>query len=240
MSNLLSNAFRGLVVAALCFNAADTCFGRDILFRRASRNYDEQGQLGVVYRKEFETRMFTHSTWLVRVYCSLDEPDMDETIEIYSNPDGSRQLEHRRASPSLSRLIRERIWHGEKFDLSKKLDAVRIGRCQVAVPAHIANEIEQLWQTMLSALPTELKESTTHTLYLNAPVFVAFARENSSVKTGTVAMAGYNTPAYRAFAGILDDLIKLCHSNGIMRDHIFAELPGKMRDLRVRLANKRS
>jgi hypothetical protein len=239
MNRRLTNVLRAFVVVTFCFNAADDCLGRDILFRRASRNYDEKGQLGVVYRRELETRMFTHPTWLVRLYCSGDGPDIDETIEIYSNADGSHWIEHRRATPSLSRFIRERILHSENFDLKERLNAVHITRCHVALPSNVASEIEHLWQTMLSRLPPEPKDSTTHTVYLNAPVFLAFAHENSSVTTGTVANAGYDTSTYRTFVDIVDNLTNLCEKDARTREGMLEKLSDKVRDLERRLANQR-
>jgi hypothetical protein len=239
---MITKSVGALIAATSSLVVANACFATEAFFYKAPRNYAAEGLLGKVYRRELETRMFTHPTWSERLYCNRDEPDIDETLEVYSKPDGSRWLNYRRATPSFSRLIRSRILGDAKFDLKKELDAVHVVSQEAALPTEVATEIELLWRTMLPGLPNEPKEpehGVTHTVYLNVTVLIAFAKEDRSIKTGSIAMVMHNTPAYRAFTGIVDDLIKLCHAKGIPRDRIFAELPGKMRDLRLSLANKR-
>ena len=125
---------------------------KELLFKTEPANDDYRGadkKLGEAYRTEFNPRMFPHRTWHQRLSYSSYKPDVDETVEIYSKPDGSRWLSHRRAIPSLSGLILRRVVYGEKFDLKKRLDAVRISSQEVALPAEVAKEIELLWETML-------------------------------------------------------------------------------------------
>jgi hypothetical protein len=66
--------------------------------RKPEWHYDPQIiPSNVVYRSELENRMFTHPTWSERLYLSYDNPDIDETLEVYSRPNGSRWLNYRRA-----------------------------------------------------------------------------------------------------------------------------------------------
>lgn len=179
--------------------------------------------------------MFTHARWHERLYISHYEPAIDETLETYSKPDGSRWVSHHRATPSLSRII-EPAPSGEQYDLQKELDAVRITSREVALPAEVANEIGLLWRAMLPGLPDEPRnQSTRHVLYIHAPAFIAFSRDNNSVKTGRIATAAHDTPAYRAFLGIVDDLIKVCDRSSASTDAVLRKLPSKIRDLRTRL-----
>jgi hypothetical protein len=233
---MITKHLKALMVAAFCVIVADDCLAREALFYKVSRNYAADEPLGRVYRTELETRMFMHSTWHERLYCNPDEPDIDETLEVYSKPDGSRWLNYRRATPSISRIIRSRVVGGAKFDLKKKLDEVRISNYEVALPAEVANEIELLWRVMLPGSPREPKEpKETVTLHLNVTVLIAFAKEDRSVKTGGIAMLMHNTTAYREFADVVDDLIKLCEHPGGATDPIFARLPDSIRRLRTRL-----
>lgn len=235
----MNNSFRALLIVVLCVIVANRCVASEVLFRKSSRNYDAEGRLGKVYREEFETRMFTHATWLQRLYCNPYEPDIDETLEVYSKADGSRWLSCRRATPSLSRYIGERIWLGEQFDLKKKLDGVRITGHEVALPAEVASEIEVLWRTMLGGLP---KEPITgeRVIVPHAPAIIAFAREGDLVKTGRIAMAAYDTPVYRAFLDIVDDLTKACDRTGRSTETVLRRLPSKIRNLRAQLLSKES
>lgn len=146
-----------VVTAAFSLLVGDCCFAHETLFYKASRNYDEEGSLGTVYRRELESRMFTHPTWGERLYLSYDHPDIDETLEVYSKPDGSRWLNYRRAVPSLTRLIGS-CFFGADFDLKKKLDAVQIIDHEVGLPEEVASEIKLLWRTMLSGLVKPPKE----------------------------------------------------------------------------------
>src|SRR5947199_1979228 len=114
-----------------------------------------------------------------RLYLSYDNPDIDETLEVYSKPDGSRWIDYRRAVPSLSHLIRACLF-GANFDLKSKLDAVQIIDHEVALPKEVASEIKLLWRTMLSELvkppPEDAKKQgglVTRTIYLNVVVIIA-------------------------------------------------------------------
>jgi hypothetical protein len=226
-----TRAFGVLCAAAFYLIMANGCFAREVLFYKVSRNYDSEGQMGKVYRQELEKRMFKHSTWRQRLYYNPYEPDIDETLEVYSKVDGSRWLSYRRATPSLSRFISDRIWLGEQFDLKKKLDGVSITGQELALPVDVAKEIELLWRAMLPGLPKD-PDPEERVIVPHAP---AFAREGDSVKTGRIAMAAYNTPAYRAFMGIVDDLIRVCDRGGNATDPILARLPDKVRRLRTQL-----
>jgi hypothetical protein len=90
---------KSVIVALIAtFSLTGNCgFAHEALFYKASRNYNEEGSLGVVYRRELENRMFTHPTWSERLYLSYDNPDIDETLEVYSRPNGSRWLNYRRS-----------------------------------------------------------------------------------------------------------------------------------------------
>ena len=89
-SKAITNTIGAIVTAAFSLIVGDCCFAHEALFYEASRNYDKKGSLGTVYRRELESRMFTHSTWGERLYLSYDNPDINETLEVYSKPDGSR------------------------------------------------------------------------------------------------------------------------------------------------------
>jgi|GEM_PF-3841105 len=230
----MTKTFRVFCAAALCLVIVDGCFAADTLFRKVSRNYDAEGNLGRAYRRELEIRMFTHPTWRQRLYCNPYEPDIDETLEIYSKADGSRWLSCRRATPSLSLTIGRRFWRHQQFDWKKELDAARITGREIALPEVVANEIELLWRTMLPGLPKE-PVTEEHMLVVHAPAIIAFARENNSVKTGKIAMAAYDTPTYRAFLEIVDELTKACDRGASPTDPVFTRLPDKIRRLSVRL-----
>jgi hypothetical protein len=186
--------------------------------------------------------MFTQPTGGERLYLSYDNPDINETLEVYSKPDGSRWLAYRRAVPSLNRLIRSRFF-GADFDLKRKLDAVQIIDHEVALPEEAASEIKLLWRTMLSGLakppPEEPKKqggSVTRTIYLSVVVIIGFAKEDNTVKSGSIPMNAHKTRAYREFADIVDNLIKASERGAGARDPSWAELTERMRNLRFHLA----
>jgi len=231
-----------VVTAAFCLLMGDCCFAAEALFYRASRNYNKEGSLGSVYRRELESRMFTHPAWGERLYLSYDNPGINETIEVYSKPNGSPWLSYRRAVPSLTRLIRDRLF-GANFDLKRQLDAVQIIDHEVALPEEVASEIKLLWRTMLSGLakppPQEPKKQggfVTRTIYFNAVVIIGFAKEDNTVKTGSIPMKVHKTQAYREFADIVDNLIRASQRSAGARDPVSARLPVRMRNLRLHLA----
>ncbi len=231
-----------VVTAAVSLIVGDCCFAHEALFYRASRNYNEEGSLGTVYRRELESRMFTHPAWGERLYLSYDNPNINETIEVYSKPDGSPWLDYRRAVPSLTRLIRDRLF-GANFDLKRQLDAVQIIDHEVALPEELASEIKLLWRAMLSGLakrpPEEPKKQggfVTRTIYLNVVVIIGFAKEDNTVKTGSIPMNVHKTRAYREFADIVDNLIRASERGAGARDPIWAQLPERIRNLRLHLA----
>jgi hypothetical protein len=211
---------------------ANACFAGEVLFYEVSRNYDHEGVLGKVFQREFETRMFAHPTWRQRLYGESHDPDVNETLEIYTKPDRSIWLDHRYAVPSFSRIIWSRIYIGEKFNLKERLDAVRITGHEIALPPEVAKELELLWRTMLPGLAESPKPPV---LYMHTPILIAFAREDNSVKTGSIAIAAYNTPIYRDFLNVVKCLKDLCDHGANLTDPAFAPLPDKIRRLRERL-----
>lgn len=228
----MNRPFRFLSVAVSCLVWADVCFSSQILFFKVSRNYDEEGLLGKVLRREIETRLFTHPTWRQRLYGESHDPDVNETLEIYTKQDRSIWLDHRYAVPSLSRIIWSHIYLGEKFNLKKRLDAVHITDHEIALPPEVAKELELLWRTMLPGLAEAPKPPV---LYMHTPILIAFARDNNSVETGSIAIAAYNTPIYRDFLDVVKNLKDLCDHGAVSTDPAFAALPDKIRRLRARL-----
>jgi len=228
----MNRSFRLLSVVVSCLVWANGCFADEVLFHKESRNYGQEGLLGKVFRREFETRMFTHPTWRQRLYGASHDPDVNETLEVYARPDHSIWLSHRYASPSLSTIIWSRIYIGEKFDLKKRLDAVHITDHEIALPPEVAKELELLWRTMLPGLAEAPKPPV---LYMHTPILIAFARENNSVETGSIPIAAYDTPIYRDFLAVVKDLKDLCDHGANSTDPAFAPLPDKIRRLRARL-----
>jgi hypothetical protein len=225
-----------ILVALGLFTSAGECLAKDLLFEAEPANNDYARGVGrklaEAYRTEFDPRMFPHRTWHQRLAYSSSEQDVDETLEIYSKPDGSRWLSHRRAKPYLTGFIWNRIVEGAKFDLKKKLDAVRITSHEVALPSAVAKEIDELWRTMLPGVPHEKVPLilTTHT-----PIFDAWVRKDNSVEAGRIPMAAYDTPTYRAFVDVIKDLREVCDRSGNSTDPIFKRLPTKIQNLRARL-----
>jgi hypothetical protein len=223
-----------LTIATIWLFAANMSAAGDLLFVKASRNYDAKGLLGTVYRQELETRMLTHATWRERLYINTYYPSKDETLEVYSRSDGSRWLSFKRATPSLGQSILSRIWVGHKFDLKKELDASTITAGEIELPADVAEQVERLWQTML---PGPSKEPEARGLYMDAPTFIGFAKRNDSVNTGTIAFAAYHTPAYDEFVDIANDLIRICEHPGFKLSAL-QKLRSKIRNLTARLNAK--
>ena len=234
-----------IVTAAFALVLGECCFAHEPLFYEASRNYDEDDSLGTVYRTELESRMFTHPTWSERLYLSYDNPDINETLEVYSKRDGSPWLNYRRAVPSISRLIRDHSW-GANFDLKTKLNAVQIIDHEVALPKEVASEIKLLWRTMLSGLtrlPNEPKKQggpVTRIIPLNVIVIIGFAKEDNTVKTGSIPMSIHETRSYKEFGDIVDSLIKASDRGVGAKDPSWAELTKSMRTLRFHLAGPES
>lgn len=222
------------LLATICCLATPQLRGGDLLFVKGSRNYDQEGDLGKAFRRELEPRMFAHSTWRQRLYRNFNLGD-DETLEFYVRPNGSRWLSFRRATPSLMQAIVDRYWSGHEFDLKKRLDSSRITACEAELPAHIANQIEVLWQTML---PGVLKEPERKTFGSLSPgVIYALKKNGSSIELGVVAFGAYGTPAYEEFIKIVDDLIRLCERPAA-RGLLLQKLPPKIRHLTDRLRAK--
>jgi hypothetical protein len=205
---------------------------KELLFQAEPANYDHDRKLGEAYRTEFDPRMFGHPKWHQRLAYSSSEQNVDETLEIYSKPDGSRSLSHRLANPSLTAFIWNRIVEGATFDLKKKLDTVHITSHEVALPPAVANELDQLWRAML---PGVAKAQVPLILAMHTPIFDAWVRRDHSVEAGRIPMAAYDTPIYRAFVDVITDLRAVCDRGGNSADPIFKRLPGKIRRLRARL-----
>jgi hypothetical protein len=153
-------------------------------------------------------------------------------LETYSKPDGSIWLSHKRAAPSITGIIWNRVFIGKHFDLKKELDAVRITDREVALPSDVAKELELLWRTMLPGLAEAPKPPVLH---MHVPIYIAFAKGNNSTETGSIAIAAYDTPTYRAFIEIISDLRAVCDRGGDPADSTFQKLPDKVRRLRARL-----
>ena len=231
----MKNFFFRSFAAIVCIALPDLCSGGEMLFFKQSRSYGREGPQGKTFQRQFEQRMFRQAQWRQRLYVSVYEPAVDETLQVYLKPDGSRCLSHFRATPSLSRII-EPAPSGTQYDLQKELTAMRITSQDIILPSAVADEIEMLWKKMLPGLSNEPNTiGGEHVLVAHAPSIIAFAREGNAVKTGQVAMVAYNTPAYREFISIVDDLIKECDRGGKPNDPIFAILPDKIRRLRARL-----
>jgi hypothetical protein len=221
--------------AILCIAFSDCCIGTDTLFFKQSRTYGRGGLQGRTFQRQFEERMFKRARWRQRLYISVYEPAVDDTLEVYVKPDGSRCLSHFRATPSLSRII-EPAPSGTQYDIEKELSAMVITSHDITLPPAVADEIEMLWKKMLPGLPNEPNTiGGEHVLVPHAPSIIAFGREGSAVKTGQVAMVAYNTPAYREFVSIADDLIETCDGGSKPSDPIFVRLTDKIRRLRTRL-----
>jgi hypothetical protein len=180
--------------------------------------------------------MFTHATWQQRLVCSPYEPDIDESLEIYTRADGSRWCSHARAEPSLSKSIGAGVRYPSEFNLAKELAETRIKTREVALPAQVAREIELLWHAMLPGLsPQPQRPGPTRVIVMHAPAFIGFLRRGEVVRTGRIAMTAYDTPAYRDFLGIVDDLITACDRRSTAADPLFRRLADNMRSLRLRL-----
>jgi hypothetical protein len=224
------------LLALWLFISAGVSPAKELLFQAepANPNYARglSKKLAEAHRTEFDPRMFPQQTWIQRLSYSSYKPDLDETLEIYSKPEGSRWLSHRRAKPSLTGLILRRVVHEENFDLKKQLDAVPITAHDVALPPPVADELKLLWQTML---PGVAKAPEPLTLSAHAPLFDAWVRKDRSVKAGRISGAAYDTPVYRAFVDVINDLREACDRHANSADPIFKGLPVKIRNLRTRL-----
>jgi hypothetical protein len=174
--------------------------------------------------------MFTHSTWRQRLYYEAPGAEANETLEIYVRADGSSWLSVRTARPALSPLIRWRPLDSQRTELAKGLNQIRIGRCEVELPSQLAAKLEHLWKIMLPGVDS----APVPTVFpVHSPTFIAFAQENNSVKTGTVAIAAHGTEAHKLFVSIVGDLKKMC--DGHSRGSVSKSLPRKVEQLTARL-----
>ena len=222
------------LLSTICCLATPQLRGGDLLFVEGSRNYDKEGDVGEAFRREFDPRMFAHSTWRQRLYRNFNFGD-DETLEFYVRPDGSRWLSFRRATPSLTQAILDRYWSRHEFDLKKRLDSSRIKACETKLPEDMARQIEVLWETMVPGVREEPERKTFGAL---APgVTYALKKNGSSIELGVVASGAYGTPAYEEFIKIVDDLISLCERPGA-RARLLQKLPPKIRHLTNRVRAK--
>jgi hypothetical protein len=212
------------------FVIARSCISGDLLFERASRNYNREGIVGEAYRREFESRMFTHSEWLQRLYYEAPDGGANETFEIYVAPDGSHRLSYRRAEPALSPLIRSRPQPNQRMELAKNLSRISIKTRDVDLPPEVATELEHLWRTMV---PGVALGPVSQVFPVHAPTFIAFVREKHLIEAGTVCIAAYDTKAYRLFVDLVSDLKKL--SVGRSRSAV-VPLRATVQQLTLRLA----
>ena len=146
--NVMKQIVAFVSVVVLCLGAANACAG-DLLFEKASRNYNRNGVVGQAYRRELEKRMFSHSAWRQRLYYEAPGAETNETIEIYVRADGSSWLSIRTALPALTPLIRWRPLDSQRTELAKELNRIRIRSCEVELPSQLASKLEHLWKIML-------------------------------------------------------------------------------------------
>lgn len=173
--------------------------------------------------------MFKYANWRQRLFVALYEPGVDQTLEVYAKSGDSHWLSYTCSTPGVSRAIDAAQWG---YNTEKELKAVRIERHEIALPTNLANEIQLLWQTMLPGSQSE-PEHHSGRIYLDYPAFVASLRNDGSVKTGRIATAAINTPAYHSFVQIVEDLMKAC--NGKQTDRTLSRLPSKIQHLRTLL-----
>lgn len=221
----MNTKFATSLALILC-SLTEAYAGQNILFYKQSRNYGREGRQGEIFRREFEVRMFKNANWHQRLFINLYAPAVDQTLEIYTKPDGSRWLSYRRATPSISPLFGPAL-PGERYDIGKELAAVKVIQREIELPTNVANEAELLWRTMLPGLP---HEPESRKIYMDYPSFVACERSNNSVQTGRIAMAAIDTPAYQSFVEIIEDLMRAC--NGEQKERRLSQLPSKIRRLR--------
>lgn len=204
---------------------------RDVLFYQTSKNYHLEGREGEVFRRQFESRMFSHADWLGRLVIIFDEPEFDQTLEVYAKPDGSRWLSYVRATPALSLLLTPTL-PGEHYDTAKDLAVVRYIRREIALPADVADQIEQFWHIIMPGSRRK-PEPPAGRVNLRLILFVAFLRDHGSIQAGEIPLPAIDTPAYHSFVEIVEDLMKAC--NGGQKDRILARLPSKIQHLRALL-----
>lgn len=238
---MMNRIFGSLLISLWFFACASQSSAKELLFQAEPLDYtDVKGgdkELSEAYRTEFNPRMFSNQKWLQRLSYSSYKPDVDETMEIYSTPDGSRRLSHRLANPSLSALVLRRVVYNAKFNLHKELDAVAITSHDVALPEKVAKELELLWQTML---PGVAKAPEPRILAVHAPIFDAWVRRDRSVETGRICLAAYDTPVYRQFVDVIQDLRDVCDRSAGPNDPVFSRLPERLRRLRMKLESTAS
>jgi hypothetical protein len=228
---------RAVIPVVFWLTIATSSLAKEVLFQAEPPSYDSANgvgrKLGESLQTEFNSRMFLHRTWRQRLSYYSSQPDLNETLEIYSKPDGSRWLNHRQANPSLTGLIVRRVVHGEKFDLAKELDAIPITSRDVELPFEVANELESLWHTMLPGVtkPPEPRRLQTH-----IPIFDAWVRKDHTLEAGRITTAAYDTPVYRTFVELIKDLRAVCDRDAKLDDPIFKRLARKIQRLRARLS----
>ena len=84
-------------------------------------------------------------------------------------------------------------------------------------------------------LPGSQKEPEFKSLYMHAPVFIAFCKRDGSVNSGRMAFAAYHSPAYEEFVDIIKDLIDSCEHPAV-KASLMEKLSGKIRRLTARLS----
>lgn len=207
----------------------------EVLFANEPTNRTNTSRLAQLDRGEFETRMFAHAKWHQRLSYFSTNPDVDETLEVYSRPDGTRWLSHRTASPSIYSIILARLMPGAKFNLSRKLDTVRITKREVMLPSEVAKELDRLWDTML---PGVEQCPPPKMLYTHVPSFYAFSQRNGNVIAGGICLAAYDSPIYATFVAMIGDLRMICDNHTAVTDPLFQSLPEKIRAISDRVSSR--
>lgn len=227
----------GTVILITLFHLwlVDDCSAGELLFAKATRNYDWPGAVGEAYRRELEPRLFPHEGWRQRLYCETADAEANETMEIYRRSDGSYWLDTRRATPALSPIIRYRPYLDQRAELIAKLAKVKISSCETPLPFEVVKEIARLWDTMLPGVDVA---PVPETFSSHGPAFIAFARNGQAIKTGSICIAAYDTKPYHLFVEIVNDLKKLCRADSGARESLYRTLAVKLRTLSQRLGLK--
>src|ERR1044072_1004281 len=114
-SHSMNKILGSILLALWFFTFTGVSPAKELLFQAEPANHNyARGlgkKLGEAHRTEFDPRMFSRQTWHQRLSYSSYKPVLDETLEIYTKPDGSRWLSHRQAKTSLTGLILRRVVH---------------------------------------------------------------------------------------------------------------------------------
>ena len=209
--------------------SAPTADARYPLFYQSSSDHSLDRQQSGVFSNAFESRMFKRGEWIGRLVIIFDEPEFDQALELYKRPDGSRYLSYVRATPSLSVILRSAL-QAKHDDVSKDLAAVSFVRREVPLRADVAAQVEAFWRTILPGAHRK-PEPLAGEINLRLTLFVASVRDRGRIEVGEVPLPARNTPAYRCFVDIAEDLLRAV--NGDTAERRFARLPSKIRNLQA-------